>query len=118
MNINLGQITSPAGGANMTVLPGSNVTIPWLFNDTISGVSYREWRFTSSDGSFVGKPLASISDDGMPDIKDSGLSGVAILKPATLLLKNVNQSYDGTYRFILVATEGGRSEVVVYIASK
>jgi hypothetical protein len=33
------------------------------------------------------------------------LPGISITKPATLVLNNVNQSYDGTYRFTLVATE-------------
>ena len=102
----------------MTVLPGDNVTITWSFSDDVSQVSSRVWFFTSSDGSFVGKRLARIIDDENPRISDIGLSGVSIVKPATLLLKNVNQTYDGTYRFDLSGPVGGRSEVVVFIASK
>ena len=103
----------------MTVLPGSTVNITWSFNDDVSQVLFRAWYFTSSDGSFFDKRLARIFDDGQPQIDNSGLSGVSIVKPATLLLKNVNQTYDGTYQFDLSAP--GSSEpfqVVVIIASK
>ena len=103
----------------MTVLPGSTVNIIWSFNDDVSKVLSRAWYFTSSDGSFVNKLLASIFRDGQIQIEDSGLSGISIVEPATLLLKNVNQSYDGTYRFDLSGRGGGgSSRVVVFIASK
>jgi hypothetical protein len=45
----------------------------------------RIWVFTSTDGSFNGKPLARIIDNEEPRIYESGLSGVAIVKPATLI---------------------------------
>ena len=103
----------------MTVLPRSTVNITWSFNNDISQVSLREWYFTSSDGSFVTERLARIFDDENPRIDPSGLSGVSIVKPATLLLKNVNQTYNGTYRFDLSARGGsGSSQVVLIIASK
>ena len=103
----------------MTVLPGSTVNIEWLFNDDVSQVVSRAWYFTSSDGSFVNERFASIFLDGDPRIDNSGLSGISIVKPATLLLKNVNQTYNGTYRFDLSSPGGGRSaRVVVFIASK
>ena len=103
----------------MTVLPGSTVNITWSFNDDVSQVTTRIWYFTSSDGSFVDKRLAVIIFDDDPQIFNSGLSGVSIVKPATLLLKNVNQSYNGTYQFDLSAPGGsGSSQVVVIIASK
>ena len=103
----------------MTVLPGSTVNITWSFNDDVSRVAARAWYFTSSDGSFVDEPLAIIIDDENPRIGNSGLSGVSIVKPATLLLKNVNQTYNGTYRFDLSGRRGsGSSQVVVIIASK
>ena len=114
----LGQITSPPDGTNMTVLPGSTVNITWTFKDKLSDVSFPEWRFTSSNGSFKGKVLATIHR-GTLQIEDSGLSGVSVVEPATLLLRNVNQTYDGTYRFVLFSRFCvGSSEVVVFIASK
>ena len=104
----------------MTVLPGENVNIKWSFNIPISRVLLRVWYFTSSDGSFVNKRLVRIIDDGAPQIFNSGLSGVSIAKPATLFLKNVNQTYNGTYRFDLSGRSGSgsSSRVVVSIASK
>ena len=101
----------------MTVLPGSTAKIKWSFNDDVSQVISRAWYFTSSDGSFVNKRLARIIDDENLQIFNSGLSGVSVVKPATLILKNINQTYDGTYRFDLSGPVGGRSEVVVFIAS-
>ena len=103
----------------MTVLPGSTANIEWLFFDDVSQVISRTWYFTSSDGSFVNQRLASIFLDEDPRIDNSGLSGVSIVKPATLFLKNVNQTYNGTYRFDLSGRGGsGSSRVVVFIASK
>ena len=95
------------------------MNITWSFNDDVSQVIARVWYFTSSEGSFVDERLAMIIDDENPRIFNSGLSGVSIVKPATLLLKNVNQTYNGTYRFDLSARGGsGSSQVVVIIASK
>jgi hypothetical protein len=78
----------------------------------------RAWYFTSSDGSFNAKRLALIVLDQEPQIEKSGLSGVTIVKPATLILKNVNATYNGTYRFSLGSSTTGNSVVVVFIASK
>ena len=115
----LGQITSPRDGTNMTVLPGSTVNITWSFNDDVSQVLSRAWYFTSSNSSINWKLLAGIIDDGKPRIYNSGFSGVSIIKPATLILKNVNQTYDGTYRFVFSAVANfDRSDVVVFIAGK
>ena len=115
----LGQITSPPDGTKLIFASGSTANITWSFDDKISEVSSRTWFFTNSDGSIDGKRLGRIIDDEKPRIdKDNGLSGVKIVKPATLILENVNQTYNGTYRFDVAAPVGGRSEVVVFIASK
>ena len=106
----------------MIVLPGSTVNITWSFNDDVSQVISRAWYFTSGDGSLVNKRLAIISNDDEPQIKDVGLSifGVSIVKPATLVLKNANETYRGIYRFDLATAVAGNSssQVVVLIASK
>ena len=114
----LGQIISPPNGAKLTFLNGSTENITWLFNDDVSTVRDRAWYFTSSDGSFDAKLLASIFRDQEPQIEKSGLSGVTIVKPATLIFKNVNQTYNGTYLFTLSSPVGGSSHVFVFIASK
>ena len=115
----LGQVISPPDGTRLTFLNGSTANITWSFDDKISTVSYRAWHFTSGDGSIVGKRLGRIIDNDKPEIdKDSGLLGVKIIRPASLILENVNQTYSGTYRFDLSAGVGGKSEVVVFIASK
>ena len=114
-----GQITSPPHGTRLIFLNGSTANITWSFDDEISTVFYRGWQFTSSDDSIHGRRLGKISDNDEPEIdEDSGLSGVTIIRPATLILENVNLTYNGTYRFDLSARVGGQSEVVVFIASK
>ena len=113
----LGKITSPDDGTNITIIPGESDNIIWLFDDMISNVGSRTWFFTSSDGVRKG-PLGGILSDSTPAPQNGVLSGIGITKPATLTLNNVNQSYDGTYRFTLTATETDMSNVRVFIASK
>ena len=102
----LGKITSPPDGTRLTFLPGSTEKIQWTFDDDISlrrrgelSVD-RSWYFTSSDGS-QRERLATIYFDGEPGILNSSLPGVAIEKPATLVLKNIDLRNNGTYRFQL-----------------
>ena len=103
----LGKITSPPDGTRLTFLPGSTEKIQWTFDDDISlrhrgrvDLSDRSWYFTSSDGS-QRERLATIYFDGEPGILNSSLPGVAIEKPATLVLKNIDLRNNGTYRFQL-----------------
>ena len=63
-------------------------------------MSVRSWFFTRSSRS-TAEQLARIIHDDNPEIRQSSLFGVEIVKPATLLLRNVNQSYDGVYQFQL-----------------
>ena len=115
----LAQITSPPDGTRLIFVPGLTANITWSFDDKISTVSFRAWFFTSSDGSINAKRLGRINDEDKLRIDgNSGLSGVKIIKPATLILENVNQTYSGTYQFDLTAPVGGRSKVIVFIASK
>ncbi len=78
--------------------------------------SYRLWTFTARNGNQ--KLLASIiGDEKYRKLTNS--YEFAVEKPATLVLKNVNMSYDGKYKFSLQPTSGvSESEVVVYIAGK
>ena len=86
----------------------------WSFDD-ITDFSVRPWTFTPSDGRpEVG--LARIIDDGDVQLFTTSYE-VAVEKPATLVLKNVNLTYDGTYQFSLIPSAGA-SEVIVYIAGK
>ena len=115
----LGEITSPPDGTRLYFLNGSTANITWSFNDEIFYVNSRAWYFTSSDGSIDGKRLGRILGDMAIEVdKASGLSGVKIEKPASLILENVNLTYNGIYRFVLSARVADRSEVVVFIASK
>ena len=77
----------------------------------------RDWAFKSSDSSIY-EALAEITNDGAPKILAKKLLGVKILKPATLVLKNVNQSYNGSYQFALKLHRSFTSDVTVFITRK
>ena len=97
---------------------GSDVKIRWKFQvSDISKVKLRIWYFTSSDGRFKEEELAEIDDDEEPEITTTRLTGVEVEEQATLVLKNVNQTYDGVYEFSLTAgSASGLSEVTLVIA--
>ena len=115
----LGKIISPPDGTALTFLPGSSENITWTFDDVISGVASRTWFFTSSDGLRAGT-LGVIALDLQPQIQENVLPRINIIKPATLVLNNVNHSYDGIYTFEIKTSSAGTytSQVTVYIASK
>ena len=114
----LGQIILPPGGNSLTILNGSTAKIEWSLDPTVNlaAILLRSWTFKSSRG---GKDdfLGSISQPGDITISTK-LYEVEIEKPATLVLKNVNASYDGTYEFALLAPGTSVSEVVVVIPGK
>ena len=126
----LGKITSPPDGNRLTFLTGSTEKIQWTFDDDISlsvkrGRFRRSWYFTSSDGSQRERTIATIYLDREPRIFNSTLPGIAIEKPATLVLKNIDLKNNGTYRFKLVVSSPQSKpavttshEVVVFIAGK
>jgi hypothetical protein len=97
------------------------VKIDWSYLGDISQVGARFWFFNSSDGSRTGR-LVRVIDDGIPGQGDFSLiPRFEIDKPAALILKNVDQSYNGMYTFSLqdiTSPQYQTSEVVVFIASK
>ena len=108
------QINLPPGGKMQTFLTGSTVRLKWNYTN-VAKVQFRAWTFTSSDGKFSDTILASINGDKNAVIEPEGLD-VDIEKPATLILKSVNITYNGTYQFFL--TPVGDSMVYVFIAGK
>lgn len=115
----VGQIKKPwpLDGDKLIFLPGSTVKIKWKFQvSDISDVRFRYWYFTSSNGRFK-EDLAEAIKNNNPVILTTRLTGVSIEEQATLVLKNVNESYDGVYKFILTASSAsGSSEVRLIIA--
>ena len=114
----LGKIIPPPDGTTLYFSTGeSRGRIMWSFDDKIADVVSRAWSFESSDGSIIER-LATISKDGTLEIIAKRLLGVEILEPATLILKNVNQSFNGTYYFELVTFRTTTSSITVFITSK
>ena len=80
-----------------TFLKGENVKLNWTYTSK-QAVRHRAWYFTSSDGKFHEKLLARIFNDGNARLITREFD-IEIIKPATLILKNVNRTYNGTYMF-------------------
>ena len=90
--------------------------ITWTFDDDISNVIVRTWSFTSSDSSSKRTIALAIVNSRVVNF----LPQFMVIPPATLVLNNVSQSYDGTYEFKLEVNgwRAYRSNVRVFIASK
>ena len=76
----------------------------------------RSWSFKRSAGNGA-ELLAEIYRSGILTIYTK-LYEIDIEEPATLVLKNVNASYNGTYKFIFGSSKFDESTVDVFIASK
>ena len=102
---------------SLTLTPGSTEKIVWSYDDNIQSFSVRTWLFAPNDRSqFVG--LATVTGDGVVQ-NLTKLIEFVVKKPATLVLKNINATYNGTYRFGLsTATAPTAASVVVFIAGK
>ena len=109
-----GAVFPPPNGTSVIFIPGTTEKFVWSFDDYIYSFSNRLWVFVPSDGRRR-VSLAEIRGDGDVQILTTSYD-VAVEKPATLVLKNVGLTYDGTYQFSLYP--GGTSEVVVSIAVK
>ena len=88
----------------------------WSFDNEIQSSTNRLWIFTPRYGLGLPENLASISGAGAVFIHSS-LIQFAVEKPATLVLKNVDSSYDGEYLFGLTSAES-YSYVTVSITGK
>ena len=113
----IGKVSAPSAGTSLVFARGSTERITWSFDDVIDPTTRRIWYVISRDA----RPLVSlalIDGDGPVRILTT-LFDVEVEKPATLVLRNVNLTYNGTYKFDLLPSSGvSSSEVVVYIAGK
>ena len=114
----LGKIYLPPGGNSLTFLKEPTVKIKWSLDRILSTSISRSWSFKSR-ASGKDEILGKVSRTGDITII-TRLYEVDIEKPATLVLKNVDERYNGAYKFTLYPGLPGPSisEVVVFIASK
>ena len=82
----------------------------------------RDWFFLRGNDTQI-QHVARIFLDREPNITNSSLPRVAVEKPASLILENVDLSYNGTYKFLILSLDSTfliphTSEVVVYIVGK
>ncbi|XP_046858280.1 junctional adhesion molecule C-like [Xenia sp. Carnegie-2017] len=117
-----GTIISPPDGQKFVFLPGSSHNITWTLNK-IGNFLFRSWTFRTFDTpSSAAQVIVRIIDDKKPHYRTSVLKSlgldVEVFKPATLMLKNVTQSYIGVYKFSIHAPAPFGSSVEVFIAMK
>ncbi|CAB4045079.1 Hypothetical predicted protein, partial [Paramuricea clavata] len=110
------KIFLPSGGNNLTFLKQPIVKIKWSLDPVLSTNINRSWSF---------KSRASGKDEILGEVSRTGditivtrLYEIDIEKPATLVLKNIDERYSGAYKFTLYPGLPGPSisEVVVFIA--
>ncbi|CAB4040250.1 Hypothetical predicted protein [Paramuricea clavata] len=112
-----GQVYPPYNGRTIVILPGSTAILNWSFVGDPSKASLA-WYFTKR-GSSNEEELAAKFRTMATIINNSSLPGVAVEPPATLVLKNVDERYNGKYQFgVQIAGGGGKAEVDVFIAGK
>ena len=111
----LGAVFPPSNRTNLTFIPGSTEKLEWSLTDDITNFTTRTWTFIPSKRRLRVNVARIIGDGDVQLFTDS--YEVAVEKPATLVLKNVDLTYDGTWEFSL-SPGASPSEVVVYIAGK
>ena len=103
----------PSNQSMIVVLPGSTTRLKWSFKNNSQATLI--WHFIRR-GALREEAVAVKIGPHDLIIPSSSLPGVAIETPATLVLKNVNERYNGKYRFTVQVSGGVDSaEVEVFI---
>ena len=102
----------------IVVQPGLTARLKWTFTGDPSRAGLA-WHFTRRRNGSKEEELLQKYRNLDATIENSSLPGVAFEPPATLVLKNVDERYNGKYRFnVQLAGGGGEAEVELYIAGK
>jgi hypothetical protein len=98
----------------IVVLPGSTERVKWTFVGNPARASLL-WYFVRRGGSKIEELAIKFRTDDLL-IPNSSLPGVAIETPATLVLKNINERYNGKYWFsVQVYSRVDDAEVEVFV---
>ena len=90
------------------------MTITWKLDVGVPNINFRSWTFLPKD------TFAQIVNDGdVVNTTQHSPGPFTITKPSTLILKNVNIQYNGTYSFLVVSgVQSTASPVDVFVAGK
>ena len=108
----------------IVVPPGTTARLKWRISiDIDPSQSTLLWYFTRRSAGSKEELIATIFRNIINGTYNSSLPGVATEKPATLVLKNVNCSYNGKYRFAATMISTGNivsseSSVELFVAGK
>ena len=85
-----------------------------MYNGVVPQFDFKSWSFSGVDGT---KRLARIDSGGLTTFQELNID-FRIREPFTLVLRNVNETYNGTYYLVLVssAPDPETSTVDVFIA--
>ena len=92
------------------------MTIAWKIDVNISDVRIRQWTFLPKGNTFAD----IVFDLDVNKYHQNSPGPFTIKRPSTLILKNVNIQYNGTYRFRITAANGltTPSDVTMFVAGK
>ena len=116
MRFFIGQLKISVEKETFVVLPGDYLQIEWKISGiNISNLLLRQWLIVPQ--SYM---VAQIVYDGRLEIgTDQIASKVDVIRPSTLVLKNIDRRFNGTYRFFVSdGTNQAESYVSVFVAGK
>jgi hypothetical protein len=98
----------------IVVLPGSTERVKWTFVGNPARARLL-WYFARRGGSKIEELAIKFRTDDLL-ICNSSLPGVSIETPSTLVLKNINERYNGKYWFnVQVYSRVDEAEVEVFV---
>ena len=119
----LAEITLPTFGNFTFVSNGTDVTLPWSYNFGSGKVISVEWMFSKTGEPASFKVFAVLIPLNEPIVSNDTLSGISVMRPATLILQNVNLDHNGIYRISIdVFVRGNNyfetSDILVIVLGK
>ena len=116
MGFFIGQLKISVEKETFVVLPGEYLRIEWRISGiNISNLLLRQWLIVPQN--FL---VAQIFYDGRLEIgTDQIASKVDVIRPSTLVLKNIDRRLNGRYKFLISnGTNQAESYVSVFVAGK
>ena len=116
MRFFIGQLKISVEKETFVVLPGEYLQIKWKISGiNISNLLLRQWLIVPQN--FL---VAQIVYDGRLEIgTDQIASKVDVIRPSTLVLKNIDRRFNGRYKFLISdGTNQAESYVSVFVAGK
>ncbi|XP_046857948.1 hemicentin-2-like isoform X2 [Xenia sp. Carnegie-2017] len=108
------QLQPPSDGSEIVLNSGETKSITWRYNGVVPEFDFKSWTFIDVDGT---KGLATMDSGGLKTFHELNID-FRIIEPFTLVLRSVNETYNGTYSLNVfsITAVAETSTVDVFIA--